>query len=248
MTDADAFDPKRDLPSIRQALADAIARGESPSALLSELKDKNAMALADVVVGPHAIGGPAMVTAALALAPVLEKHLAPQGLYRRLVDLGGEQVAKDVLDLAARRHPAGTWLVALSEKVEREDAGVIHLLAAKGHPSFTSCCWAHAEAGHHKGLVAVATATARPEPVAALLSAGNEAQALEAAARVLEVDPDSPVICWLAAVWGPDIDALLVRIVPHLRTAAAVRSLAGPSRAYPRASKLLEVVGRGLSR
>jgi hypothetical protein len=94
----------------------------------------------------------------------------------------------------------------------------------------------------------VATETARPEPVAALLSVGNEAAALEAAARVLERDPRSPVICWLAAVWGPDIDGLLVRIVPHLRTAAAVRSLVVPSQAYPRASKLLEVVGRGLSR
>ncbi len=189
-----------------------------------------------------------MVRAALDLAPVLEKQLAPQGLYRRLVDLGGVDAAKDVLRLASQRHPAGTWLVALSEKVERDDAGLVHLLAAQRHPSFTSCCWAHAEAGHAAGLLAVATETARPEPVAALLSTGNEPKALEAAARVLERDPDSSVICWLAAVWGPDIDALLVRIVPHLRTAEAVRSLASTSQAYPRAAKLLEVVGRGLSR
>jgi hypothetical protein len=246
--DLGAFEPKRDLPRVRAELAATVARGDSPVGLLHALKEKNAVALADVVVGPQAVGGAAMVRAALDLAPVLEQQLAPQGLYRRLVDLGGGDAAKDVLQLAARRHPAGTWLVALSEKVERESAGFVHLVAAQGHPAFTSCCWAHAEAGHASGLVAVATETARPEPVAALLSAGHEAAALEAAARVLERDPRSAVISWLAAVWGPDIDGLLVRIVPHLRTVDAVKALAATSQAYPRASALLEVVGRGLSR
>jgi hypothetical protein len=245
--DLGAFEPKRDLPRVRAELAATVARGESPVDLLQALKEKNAVALADVVVGPQAVGGAAMARAALDLAPVLEQHLAPQGLYRRLVDLAGE-AADEVLRLAAQRHPAGTWLVALSEKVEREGAGFVHLMAAQRHPSFTACCWAHAEAGHASGLVAVATETARPEPVAALLSAGHETAALEAAARVLERDPRSPVIAWLAAVWGPDIDALLVRIVPHLRTSDAVRALAATSAAYPRASALLEVVGRGLSR
>jgi hypothetical protein len=246
--DLGAFEPKRDLPRVRAELAATVARGDSPADLLHALKDRNAMALADVVVGPQAIGGAAMVRAALDLAAVLEQHLAPQGLYRRLVDLGGDDAATDVLRLAATRHPAGTWLVALSDKVEKDGAGFVHLVAARRHPSFTAGCWAHAEAGHAKGLVAVATETARPEPVAALLSAGHEAQALEAAARVLEREPGSPVIAWLAAVWGPDIDALLVRIVPHLRTADAVHALAAKSQAYPRASALLEVVGRGLSR
>jgi hypothetical protein len=245
--DLGSFEPKRDLPRVRAELAATVARGDSPVDLLHALKEKNAMALADVVVGPQAVGGAAMVRAALDLAPVLEQHLAPQGLYRRLVDLGGE-AATEVLQLAAQRHPAGTWLVALSEKVERESAGFVHLMAAQRHPSFTACCWAHAEAGHARGLVAVATETARPEPVAALLSAGHEKPALEAAARVLERDPRSTVIAWLAAVWGPDIDGLLVRIVPHLRTADAVRALAATSASYPRASALLEVVGRGLSR
>jgi folylpolyglutamate synthase/dihydropteroate synthase len=138
--------------------------------------------------------------------------------------------------------------VALSEKVERENAGFVHLVAAQRHPSFTACCWAHAEAGTRAVSWPSRPETARPEPVAALLSAGHETAALEAAARVLERDPRSPVIAWLAAVWGPDIDGLLVRIVPNLRTSEAVRALAATSQAYPRASALLEVVGRGLSR
>jgi hypothetical protein len=242
------LDPKRDVPRIRTAISERVAAGGSVAPLLAALRDKNPVALADVVVGPQAVGGPDMVRAALGLAPALEQHLAPQGLYRRLVDLGGAAVAPEVLEMAARRHPAGTWLVALSDKVEREDAGFIHLRAAQGHPSFTACCWAHADAGHHRGLLLIASEIARPEPVAALLSAGNSTLALEAAARVLERNPRAPVVAFLAAVWGPDIDALLVRIIPHLRTADAVRSLVEPSRRYPRASMLLEVVGRGLSR
>src|SRR5204863_512127 len=59
----DAFEPKGELPRERAELAAAVARGVSTVDLLRALKEKNAVALADVVVGPQAVGGAAMVRA-----------------------------------------------------------------------------------------------------------------------------------------------------------------------------------------
>ena len=127
------------------------------------------------------------------------------------------------------------------------DAGAIHLTASASHPAFTANCWAHASAGHARGLVLAAERTGRPEPAAALAAAGDWDAAPEAAARALDHTPDVPVLQHLAAVWGPQLDPLACKLVQHLLSSAAARALVHPTRTLPRTSRLLAAVIPGLS-
>ncbi len=147
--------------------------------------------------------------------------------------------------MAAARHPAASWLVPLSRKVEVFGPGLTHLLAAAAHPSFAAVCRAHAEAGHVDALVFAAGETGRAEPAAALLAIDLDA-ALRAAGAALDRDPASPVLAHLAAAWGPEPDDLLVRLIPHLRSREAAEALLGRARHLPRTAATLRAVLRGM--
>lgn len=240
--DLAGFDPRRDLGPLLDAVR---AAGDAPLApLVDALAAAHPLALAELACGPRSPGGAALVRAVLPHLASLEKALSPRGSYPRLVELAGE-AAPEVLAAAARRHPAAGWLVALSRRVEGPRAGATHLLAARTHPAFAQVCHAHAEAGHREGLVEAAGATGRAEPAAALLPFDEEA-ALRAAGAALDADPGCPVAAHLAAVWGPEPDALFARIVPHLRSRAAAEALLAACRHQPHARARLELVRKGM--
>lgn len=237
----DHLDPRRDLPQLL-----AMARDSSdPAPLLAAIAARDPVALAEVCCGPRAPGGPALALAALAHVGPLEKQLTPRGLYPRLADLAGP-AAYDVLRVAAARHPAGSWLVALSRRVEGSTAGRIALGAAVGHPGFANACRLHAEAGHVDGLVLAAEDTGAAEPAAALLGV-DEAAGLRAAAAALSTRPDAPVVAHLAAVYGPEPDELIRRLVPFLRSRAAADRLRADCRHLPRTLALLDSVLPGMA-
>lgn len=218
---------------------------EDPAPLYGMLATTAAVALAEVACGARAPGGPAHVRAALAHVELLERQLTARGVYPRLAELAPE-VAPEVLRVAAERHPAAAWLVKLSRKVEGAAAGTIHLIAAGAHPSFAQGCAAHAEAGHSLGLLAAAAATGRPEPAAALLAL-DVTLAAKAASAALTTRPGSAVVAHLAAVWGPEPDALVVRVVSHLRTRSAAEGLLAQARHLPHTSRLLRAVIPGMA-
>ena len=110
----------------------------------------------------------------------------------------------------------------------------------------TAACWAHAEAGHRRGLIATAAATGLPEPAAALAALGDLDGAAEATVRVLEHTPESPVVATLAAAWGPDIRPILHRAVSHLRTRSSAEALRTQSTRYPKIAAMLQQVARGM--
>ncbi len=242
-----ALDPRRDLYEIRRALAEMIAAGQSVEAHYAALGERDPVALTDLVVGPQALRGAGAVDAALGQAARLEKTVGPTGLYRRLVDLGPER-GRAVLAVACARHPTASWLVALSEKVEGPDAGLTHLRATLALPSLAWACQVHATAGHARGLALLAGESGRVEPALALLHAGLYEEAAEAAARALEADPSVPVVEACAAVWGPDLDPLLSRLLSHLRRAEAADALAAHAAYFPGFGARLAVVRRGLTR
>jgi len=238
----DGVDLRAELPRLLAAVRDA---GSAPlDVLFAALAAKDPVALAEVVAGSRAPGGAHVVRAALPHVNVLEATLSPRGLYPRLFDLAAE-AATDVLAVAAARHPAASWLVPLSKKAEFFAVGLTHLLAAAGHPSFAAVCRAHAEAGHIDGLVFAAAETGRAEPAAALLALDIDA-ALRAAGAALDRDPTSPVLAHLAAVWGPEPDALVVRLIPGLRSRAAADALLAAARHLPRTTATLRAVLRGM--
>lgn len=240
-----ALDPRRDLYEIRRELGAMLADGQAVDALYGALADRDLVALVDLVVGPQALRGAGAVRAALGLVPRLETAVGATGLYRRLVDLGGE-AGLDVLEVACARHPTASWLVALSARVEGPSAGLTHLRAVAGLPYLPQACQSHARAGHIAGLVAFSAESGRVEPALALLGAGHLDPAVEAAMRALEQDPEAPVVESLAAVWGPDMDPLLCRLLPHLRSASAAAALAPHGLWFPNFGGRLAVVQKAL--
>ena len=243
--DVASLDLRRDLALVRDAITAQLRAGASPVPLLEAVGERDPLALVDLVMGPQAPRGADAVRAALAVAPLLESTVAPLGLYRRLLDLGPD-AGPDVLAIAAARHPAASWIVALSARAEGDDAGRIHLRAAADHPAFAAAAWARAAAGHRRGLVAAAGDLGRPEPAAALAAAGAAAEAAEAAVRTHEADPACPVVAWIAAAWGPDLDPLRCHARSHLRTASAASALVGPTATFPVASARLAALRRAL--
>ncbi len=248
------LDPRNELERLLTAVRDA---GEQPlGPLFAALARTHPVALAEVVCGPRSPGGEAVVRAGLVHIDVLEAALSPRGAYPRLAELGGE-AGTAVLAVAAHRHPAASWLLQLSRRVERENAGATHLFAAAGHPSFAQACRMHAEVGHVEGLVLAASGTGRPEPAAALLAVHLDPPAranpmlpldaaLRAAAAALDANPDAAVMAHLAAVWGPEPDDLLVRLVPRLRRRDAAEALLTRSRHLPRTRAVLTAVIPGM--
>ncbi len=239
------LDPRRDISLIRERVSLALSQDKDVTEILQDLAERNPLALADLVVGPRATPSAGLVRAALSVIDALEQAVSPTGLYRRLLDLAGA-AAPDVLQVAARRHPAASWVVQLSRRVEGEMAGRTHLKAAAGHPAFAAACWAHADAGHVAGLIGAASETGLPEPAAALAGVGLSDAAAQACVRTLERTPESPVVAMMAASWGPDVSPILRAAVGHLRTRDSAHALRTQSAGYPAVAALLNTVARGM--
>ena len=226
---------------IRSRVIHAFETKQDIVPLLEMLAERHPVALADLVVGAKAPEHKDWVKAALQVAKNLEQALAPNGLYGRLASLHPD-TAHEVLATAARRHPAGSWLVSMSRNVEGQQAGKTHLLACTGHPAFVQNCWAHAQAGHLPGLVAVAAETGRPEPAAALAAHGHMEASGLAIVETIAHTPDSPVVATVAAAWGPDMISILKKCIPNLRSRRIAISLASQSAGYPEFSSLMDTV------
>lgn len=243
--DLERLDLRRDLYEVRRALVEDLAAGQDVGPLLTALGARDPVALGELLVGPQAARGAPAVRAALGVIGILEAKMAVNGLYRRLVDLGPD-AGPEVLATAAARHPTAGWLGQLSSRVEGATAGETHLCAAASHPAFTALCWAYATGGHQRGLVLAAGRTGRPEPAAALFAAGALDAGAEAAVRTLEANARAPVLPWLAAAWGPDLDEALCRLLPHLRTAEVAEALWAGAEPFPKLRGRLAAIRRAL--
>ncbi len=233
--------PREALEAARAEAAALVQAGEPLEPLLRRLAERDRVALAEVVVGPRAPGSAALVRAALLVLPALEEAIAPKALYQRLVAHSTETAA-EVLAAAIGRHPVASWVLRLSVAVEGPRAGLDHLQATQGLSSFPRVCQLYAEAGHDEGLIAAAALLARPELAAALAAAGRLEPAARAIVGTLAAVPDSPVLAFAAAGWGPDLEPLLLACVRNLRDARTADALAPWLRSFPRARALLLAV------
>ena len=146
------------------------------------------------------------------------------------------------MDEAIRRHPGADWLIPLARRVEGRRAGAGHLSATSTHPSFAQNCWRHAAAGHLPGVLAAAHLTGRPEPAAALAAHGHIDAAGRAMVDALMTSPDSPVVAFVAAAWGPQPVAVLQCAIPHLRSTSVAWALHRHCVGYPEFARFLETV------
>ena len=243
--DLSATDPRSDLERLRAVVRLASEQERDLGPLFQGLREADPIALADLAVGPRAPVGKAALCAALAVADCLEEQMSAGALYRRLAVLADGREAQ-VLAQAAVRHPAAGWLLALSESVEGEQAGLTHLRAAQNHPAFAQCCWAYASKGHGAALIAMAEETGRAEPVAALWANPRQEAALEAAGRLLARHAGAPLPAFVAGVWGPDPDGFFVKLVSGLRSRAAAERLLALDADLPRTQALLRAIMPGL--
>jgi hypothetical protein len=235
--DVVALDLPRDLAKLRQGLATMIERGEDPTSVLSALAERNALALADVVVGPRGLSGPGMARAALRVIEPLESVVSPSALYRRLVKLAGS-ARLDVLKVAARRHPSERWVMQLSAITEGEQAGLTHITLAP--PELHSAlCAAYAKAGAVDGLVAAARVLRDDVPVLALMRAGNLRGGARAAAALLVVAQHVPVVERMAAIWGPELEPMLSVLIEEAPDATVLERLRDYTPGMPVAEALL---------
>lgn len=254
-TDADPRQETSTIDDPRQAVEQILSAAHSiddPTSLLAMLAEKAPVALAEVCCGARAPGGPKWVRAALVYAAELEVQLTPRGAWGRLIELAGDAQDPDgaslaALRIASERHPAASWLLKLSRKVEGPQAGFTHLVASAGHPSFAQSCFAHAEAGHLDGLLRAAAVTGRPEPAAALVGFDLVAAA-KAAGAALETNAQCSIVAHLAAVSGPEPDLLVAKIIPHLRWRATAEALRAQSTHLPHTTRVLGAVIPGMAR
>jgi len=215
-------DPRKDIEAIRAALIARVEAGVDSESVVRALAARNRLALAELFIGPRADSSPEMLALALAVADELERALAAGSLYRRLADLAGPNAEK-VLMRAIERHPSAGWLVPLSSRIEGREMGWIHLMAVCERASFLDTCVAYAIAGSRRGLLRVAVATRRIEPLAALARAADERALILATAYLLQDDDPPPVGAWLASVWGPDPTSVLVGALSLLHARAPER-------------------------
>jgi len=241
MSAVDRLDPRRDMALIRERIERLLEGGDDPASTMADLAGRDPIALADLVVGPKALRHPRWIRTALIHAGSLEESLAPSALYRRMVEIAPE-CGLDAMEEAVRRHPGADWLVPLARQVEGRHAGASHLAATSTHPSFAQNCWRHAAAGHLPGVLAAAHATGRPEPAAALAANGHIDAAGRAMVDTLMAAPESPVVAFVAAAWGPQPTAVLQCAIPHLRSKSVAWALHRHCVGYPEFARFLETI------
>lgn len=218
------LDPRRDLEVLRGALAQRLVDGPPVDGIYDWLAARDPVVLAELCVGPRASGGAVAVRAALRQLSALERVLGPAPLYRRLADLGGE-AAGEALDAAIARHPDAGWLPKLSVAVEGVEAGRRHLSALRGRTGYRAALRAWVDARQPGAVVREVVETGDVAGLLVLIAADQRAATVSAAAGLLEAAPDAPVVPWLAAAWGPDLDALLTDVVGALQRTAALEAL-----------------------
>jgi hypothetical protein len=230
--DLSGVDPRAELSLLRDAVHAAVLRGEPVDRLVAALAAVDPVACAELVAGARAVAHPGAVRAALGVAPILERVVAPAGLYHRLADLAPDAAA-DVLATAVARHGEAGWLAALCRRVEPVP-GTAWLDATRGGPAFSAAVRRCAEAGLVDGLVAAAAVGDELEIVAALTRVGDLSGALDAGAAALRARPDAPVVEVIAAVRGPELGAVLRGLLDRLGahpSALAVRRRFAPGAA-----------------
>ncbi len=222
-----AIDPRAEPGWLRSGLRARHQAGLDCTPVLEALGSSDPVALAELLVGPRAEG--ALVPLALQIAPVLEDALSAPALYRRLADLAGDDLTtlRLVVQHLVEGHPAKSWVVTLCRRLPLGQGCVLHLLACENFADFGDLCLAYAQRGERQGLVEVAVATLRPEPLGALATVQDREALLDAAVAVLRASPASPVAAWLAAAWSPTPDPLLRDVAARVDggTAAALLAL-----------------------
>lgn len=165
----------------------------------------------------HRIEHPVFAQMMLLISKDLEAFAEPEQLYMALA-IQMRFNPEALLDVLFERHGTALWLPRVCQQVEGARVGYYHLMYkhqshARDLPIW---CVRYALNGARDGLVAFAEDTGNPIPAAVLYGFNDERAAFQAAVGSFRRNPKSPVLEFLFARVGPNIDAFVARIVEEL--------------------------------
>ena len=232
----DAVNARAELPAIQAAIEARLAEGSPCEPILRRLGGRDPLVITELLLGPRASVGGAWSALRLALIDLLELGMRPGSLYLRMAAVAGDpEEEAAVLSAAVARHRDAPWIRTLSGRVEGPMRGRTQLRALSASPSFPELCREWYQAGGRAALIELAAAPPRLEAFAALAEAEDREALIEAAARALSESPTAPVPAWLSAIWGPDLDEMMVQIIDRIEAAPARAALIPWLRSSPRA-------------
>ena len=160
----------------------------------------------------------------LGIVDTLEAFVPPEDLYVAL----GKQMTLNLdsfMNWLLERHGTALWLIDVFKELEGSRMGYHHLMFKHYNHGrdLPQWCQRYAQQGAQDGLVAFAQDTGNPIPASILYSLKDFDSGLEAAVGAFICNSKSPVLEFLAARLGPNLDDIVLAIDARLEEKDAPR-------------------------
>jgi hypothetical protein len=198
---------KREHSAIRQKIETLLERDVDIEGYLKQMLEKAPNNLVETLY-QQPIDNPVYWEVVLRIITDLERHTKPQRLYFFLAEQRALSKGK-LLQLAIKYHEESSWLSALSKGIEGENFGQTHIMEKRTSKNLPQWIFSYAVDGARKGLVSFARETGNPLPAAALFRINAYEDGMDAAVGALRKNPKSPVIKYIVAAIGPDIEHIV---------------------------------------
>lgn len=194
----------------------ALEQGQSIEPILEDWFLTNPQVVVQILLEQR-VQHPVFANSVFNYAENLEAIVTPEELYTEL----GKQMqshADAFMDVVIERHPTSLWLIDVSKLVEGEHMGYRHLVNKhRSHArDLPTWCLQYALRGARDGLVAFAEDTGNPIPASVLYRVNAEEAGLKAAVGAFRRNPKTPVLEFLTATIGPEIETIVQDIVGEL--------------------------------
>lgn len=198
---------KREHSAIRQKIESLLERDVDIEGYLKQMLEKAPNNLVETLY-QQPIDNPVYWEVVLRIITDLERYTKPQKLYFFLAEQRALSKGK-LLQLAIKYHEDSSWLAALSKGIEGENFGQTHIMEKRTSKNLPQWIFSYAVDGARKGLVSFARETGNPLPAAALFRINAYEDGMDAAVGALRKNPKSPVIKYVVAAIGPDIEHIV---------------------------------------
>jgi hypothetical protein len=198
---------KREHSAIRQKIESLLERDIDIEGYLIQMLEKAPNNLVETLY-QQPLDNPVYWEVVLKIIRELERYTKPEKLYFYLAEQASLPKRK-LLESAIKFHEDSSWLVALSKDIEGDDFGKMHIMEKKKSKNLPQWIFSYAVGGSRKGLVGFAQETGNPLPAAALFRVNAYEDGMDAAVGALRKNPKSPVLKYIVAAIGPDIEHIV---------------------------------------
>ena len=204
---------------VTQAVEDveyALNEGQSLEPIIERWLMSDPKVIVELLLNSR-VENPVFAQMMLVISEDLEAFVEPERLYMALalqMRFNPEALLKTVFE----RHGTALWIPQVCQQVEGARVGYHHLIHKHQNHSRDLPIWCvrYALNGARDGLVAFAEDTGNPIPAAVLYSFNDERAAFRSAVGAFRRNPKSPVLEFLLARVGPNIDKFVQQIIDEL--------------------------------